>query len=97
MIDLNNKELSTVKNILKEIIPELEVIAFGSRVRDNATEFSDLDLAIKSKEPLTLSILQSLNEAFENSELNFIVDIVDYNNISDSFRSIIDENYEVIQ
>ncbi|PLW79439.1 hypothetical protein C0585_07675 [Candidatus Woesearchaeota archaeon] len=83
MIDLNNKELSTVKNILKEIIPELEVIAFGSRVRDNATEFSDLDLAIKSKEPLTLSILQSLNEAFENSELNFIVDIVDYNNISD--------------
>ena len=97
MIDLNNKELSTVKNILKEIIPELEVIAFGSRVRDDATEFSDLDLAIKSKEPLTLSILQRLNEAFENSELNFIVDIVDYNNISDSFRSIIDENYEVIQ
>ena len=38
-----------------------------------------------------------LREAFEESDLPFRVDIVDYNTVSEAFRAIIEEKYEIVQ
>ena len=38
-----------------------------------------------------------LREAFEESDLPFRVDVVDYRTVSEAFRAIIDQSYEVIQ
>jgi uncharacterized protein len=97
MIDVADKHLGTIMRILGEHVGECEVRAFGSRVSGRAKEYSDLDLAIVGKEKLPRRVKVLLREAFEESDLPFRVDIVDYNAISSSFRSIVDENCEIVQ
>ncbi|UCE50226.1 MAG: nucleotidyltransferase domain-containing protein, partial [Phycisphaerales bacterium] len=62
-----------------------------------ATEHSDLDLAIVGPGRLKRRAKMLLREAFEESDLPFRVDVVDYNTVSEAFRAIIDQSYEVIQ
>ena len=97
MIDLNPKYLKTIQAILGMHIPECEVRVFGSRVKWTAKEFSDLDLAIVGSEPFGLRRMRKLGEAFEESNLPIRVDLVDWNSVSDGFKKVIAEKYEVIQ
>ena len=97
MIDLNPKHLETIQHILAVHIPECEVRAFGSRVKWAAKDYSDLDLAVVGKESLTLRQLRQLTEAFEESYLPIQVDVVDWQSLSDGFKKVISEKYEVIQ
>lgn len=98
MIHLEPKHLKKVKQILKEKLPNLEVWAFGSRVTGkNLKPFSDLDLAILTKEPLSPGKWATLQEAFTESDLPISVDLVDFSTLSPNFRKLIKENYTVIQ
>ena len=97
MIDLTPKHLKTIQHILATHIPDREVRAFGSRVKWTAKDYSDLDLAVVGSEPLTLRQLRRLTEAFEESYLPIQVDVVDWQSLSDGFRKVISEKYEVIQ
>ena len=51
-IDISPKDLETVRCILRDHVPDCEVLAFGSRVKGKARQFSDLDLAIAGKGPV---------------------------------------------
>ena len=97
MIDLAERHLETIRRILAQYAGDCEVRAFGSRGNGTATEYSDLDLAIVGKGKISRRVKMLLREAFEESDLPFRVDILDYNAVSDEFRAIIEENYEVIQ
>lgn len=97
MIDLDSGQLTIVKSILKEQVPDYEVRAFGSRVRGNPKPYSDLDLAVLAAQPLGLTQMGRLREAFEESDLLIRVDVLDWHTISDSFRQVIEEGYEVLQ
>ncbi len=97
MIDVKEKDLNTVKEILKEYVPGFEVRVFGSRVEGRAKLYSDLDLAIVGKDRIAKSVLIQLKDAFQESDLPFRVDVVDWNRISPEFRDIIARNYIVIQ
>ena len=85
MIDIPKKELRTVKIILRKHLPNCEIRAFGSRVADTAKPYSDLDLAIVGIEKLPLTTIFSVKEEFQESNIPFRVDIIDWNRISDSF------------
>ena len=97
MIDLNPKHLKTVQYILAEHIPDYEVRAFGSRVKWTAKDYSDLDLAVVGSKPLNLRQRGELAEAFEESNLPIRVDVLDWQSISEGFRQVISEKYEIIQ
>ncbi|RKU22471.1 restriction endonuclease subunit S [Candidatus Poribacteria bacterium] len=97
MIDLNPKHFETVQHILAKHVPGYEVRAFGSRVKWTAKDYSDLDLAVVGSKPLTLRQTGQLAEAFEESNLPIRVDILDWHRISEEFKKIITEEYEVIQ
>lgn len=94
---LSEKELHIVKAILQKYVPNYAVWAFGSRVKGNAKMYSDLDLAIITDTPLTLSERADLQEAFSESDLIWKVDIVDWAAASDSFKQIIQAQYVEIQ
>jgi predicted nucleotidyltransferase len=96
MIDVSPVHLETVKKILARNAPGLEIRAFGSRVNGSAKEHSDLDLAVIGTPSKDRKILRDLRAAFEDSDLPFRVDIVDWDRISDRFRAVIEEGYEVI-
>ena len=97
MIDLESTHLEIVLKILGKHVPECTVWAFGSRVKGDAESYSDLDLAIISDEKLDRKLIYRLEEAFEESELPFRVDVLDWNAISEGFREVISTQYSVIQ
>lgn len=97
MIDVAPRYLKMIVNILKKHIPNCEVRAFGSRVNGIVKKYSDLDLAIAGKTKLPKKILYLLREEFEESDLPFRVEIMDWQSISDEFKKIIETQYEVIQ
>ena len=92
-VDAAPTDLETVRRILREHAPDLEVRAFGSRVSWTARETSDLDLTLMTNEPLDAARMAVLRSAFSDSRLPFRVDIVDWAGVSDSFRKVIESEY----
>jgi len=56
-MQLTSNEKETIKSILRHYVPQAEYLAFGSRVKGTAKKFSDIDVAVKSKQPIPLSTL----------------------------------------
>lgn len=97
-IHLKPEELKMILNILKQHVPESTVIAFGSRVHGrNLKEFSDLDLTVKSPDPLATEKLLSLQNAFSQSDLPFKVDVIDWADTDTNFRKIIEADWTLLQ
>ncbi len=97
MIDLNPKHFETVQHILAKHVPGCEIRAFGSRVKWTAEDYSDLDIVVISNQKSNMSQIRQLTEAFEESNLPIRVDVLDWHTISEEFKKIIVEEYEVIQ
>ncbi len=76
---------------------QCEVRAFGSRVDWTAKDYSDLDLAVRGSGTLKTGVLGRLKEAFEESDLPFRVDVLDWHATSPEFQKVIEKQYEVIQ
>ncbi len=96
-IDIQDDHWIIVRDILAKHVPQHEVWAFGSRATNRAKPFSDLDLAIITREPLSLDETAGLHDAFSASDLPWKVDIVDWATTSESFRQIIERDRVVIQ
>jgi predicted nucleotidyltransferase len=97
MIDLPPHHLETVRAILGRDVPNCEVRAFGSRVSGPSKSYSDLDLAIVAPTALNADTLRHLKEAFEESDLPFRVDVLDWHETSPDFLRVIEKGYEVIK
>ena len=95
-VDIAPADLETVRRILYEHVPGLEVRAFGSRVLWTARATSDLDLALMTAEPLNIARMAALKAAFTDSSLPFRVDIMDWASTSGSFREVIEKNHMVL-
>ena len=95
---IEEKDIKIVKNILKKIVPDYEVWAFGSRISEkNLRKFSDLDLVIIDNKPLNIELFLKLKEEFSNSDLPFKVDVLEWSKIDENFKAIILKNYEIVQ
>lgn len=85
-----------VISILEAVIPGYSVWVFGSRVEGGSIKpYSDLDLAVLpsgSSGDLSIEVLAELREAFDESDLPWKVDVVNYEGVSDSFKAIIKSN-----
>ena len=90
MISVSAEEYDIIINILKTYIKKGKVYAFGSRFKHNNRKFSDFDIAVDIGEKLSFEFLNILKDAFEESDLPYRVDIIDYNNISNKFKNIVD-------
>ena len=97
MIDMAERHFETIKHILATYTGGCEVRAFGSRINGTSKTYSDLDLAVVGNGKLERRVKMLLREAFEESDLPFRVDVIDYNAVSESFREIINNDYQVIQ
>jgi uncharacterized protein len=97
MIDLKPTHLTEVKRILREHAPGCEVRVFGSRLNGTAGKNSDLDLVLVGSKSLDWHLLENIKDTFAESDLPFIVDVLDWHTISESFQKIIEKQYEVVQ
>ncbi len=95
MINLEEKYLKQVKEILLKNLKDtnIKVYAFGSRTKQNYRQYSDLDLALKLEDKkIEYKVISNLKYDFEESLIPIKVDVLDLNNISDSFKSCIEKD-----
>lgn len=97
MINLEKRHLDFVQSILKEYIPQETIWLFGSRTTEKIKPYSDIDLVIISKKPISDDILIPLSLAFEESDLPYKVDILDWCMLDNDFKKIIQKRYEILQ
>ena len=87
MLDLNQHELLIVTDIFKAILNDpAEVYVFGSRAKDTARKYSDLDLLIKADQAINYLSLSQLEEAFSESDLPYRTDIIDWHTVNEDFK-----------
>lgn len=97
MLELESRHFDEIRRILQEHVPGLDVRAFGSRVRGGAKPHSDLDLVVMTDAPLPMPIKVGLEAAFSESRLPFKVDVLYWDEVSESFRRLIAQGWEPIQ
>lgn len=93
-LDVNPRHLSMVKEILGKLIPMKTVWVYGSRIKGTAKKSSDLDLVVFG---VNSSQFFELKEAFDESDIPFRVDLMDWNKIPESFQKNILQKYFVLQ
>lgn len=93
MLNIEERHLAIVNTILAKY--DYSFFAFGSRITHKVKKFSDFDLFYIENIPLP--ILINIKEEFEESNLPYKVDIVDYNECDPSFKKILHSNYVCIQ
>ncbi len=90
--------LKMVQDVLRAHLPEAEIWAYGSRVNGDFYEASDLDLVARQPDDLTRrqTRLHEAIEAFSQSNLPIIVQIIDWASITAEFREEIAAKHVVI-
>lgn len=96
MIKITPAQLRLIAGILASKVPGVEARVFGSRVDGNPKDYSDIDLALVGPAKLDAAVMGELKEAFEESDLPFRVDVLDWNAISGEFQEVISNKYEVL-
>jgi len=92
-IQLEEKHLKIVKDILLK--NNISAYVFGSRAKGTAKALSDLDLCIKDDS--AKSEIRRLQDAFEESNLPFKVDIILWSEISENFQKHIQDDLKEIR
>lgn len=85
---VTDKEYSIIKDILKDYNGEF--FAYGSRVRGDFTELSDLDIMVKSTD--FEKFLPQLKDRFDNSFLPYVVNFVDFATLDEKFYRLIEKD-----
>lgn len=90
--------LSQIKAIVKQWQPELEVWAYGSRVNGTSHEASDLDLVVRNPNNLDNPIdnVSEIRQLFRESDLPFLVDVMDWACLSENFHKEIIKQYVIV-
>lgn len=76
-------ELKIIKEILQNY--DAKFFAYGSRVKGDFSDLSDLDILVKSDK----NILPDLKNRFDKSYLPYIVNFTDFNSIDKNFYNLI--------
>ena len=95
MIDITKKERNIISDILNQYLCGREVMVFGSRASGSPKPYSDLDIAIMGDEKIDFETQALLRDAFEESDLPFRVDILQWCNTSPEFKKTIQPQLEV--
>ena len=88
-----------ISKILKEELPQsFGAFFFGSRVTGTASERSDLDVGIESPDGKTLpsDVLSKIKNRCEALPTLYMIDVVDFANISKDFRKVAKTKIEII-
>ena len=80
----------------KDLLTDKKLIMFGSRAAGNSKERSDFDLGILSGKPVNPVSLYRLKVIFDELPTLYTIDLVDLNNVSESFRNEALKNYTVL-
>lgn len=90
---MTDKEVrDQIKRIIFKHLPpqKYKVFLYGSRVTGKAWKWSDYDVGILGKKPVSTMTLVEIEDELENSDLPVVVEVVDFYNYSvdDKFKQV---------
>lgn len=88
-MDLKPEHRKIVCDLLECHLPGREVRLFGSRANGTTKPHSDIDLVIMGDELLPVTTMRILRDAFDDSDLPFQVDLVEWAGTSEEFKRVI--------
>ena len=95
VIDITAKQRQTVLALLARHLPNTTVWVYGSRAKWTSRPQSDLDMVVFAT-PEQASRVSDLEEAFEESNLPFRVDLFVWDAVPDQFRKKIEREHVVL-
>ncbi|MBF0138594.1 MAG: nucleotidyltransferase domain-containing protein [Magnetococcus sp. DMHC-1] len=98
-LDLSERHLHMLLDILAHHVPHAEVWVFGSRINGMSHEGSDVDLVLRNPTNLdgTTPAWADLREALEESNLPMLVDLHDWARLPEAFHKEIQRHHVVLQ
>ena len=84
-MQLQPEHAQIVRKVFGAVLPGAQVWVFGSRATGKARPFSDLDLLVTQPPKLTWAQRADLSDAFEESALPFLVDVVPISELAPGF------------
>lgn len=89
-LQLEERHLEEILEILKTHLPNIEIWAYGSRARGDAGKTSDLDLVARNHPDCNQRIdrnkLIDIRDAFSESNIPFFVQIFDWASVPEDFK-----------
>jgi len=85
-IDIGLRDREILFSLLARHLPRTTVWVYGSRVAGGSMPWSDLDMVVFSGAEQKHRI-SALKEAFEESNLSFRVDLLEWDSLPDSFKA----------
>ena len=95
-IDITPNQRKTILGLLKRYLPNVTLWAYGSRVKWTSRPQSDMDM-VAFVSPDQKRLVSDLNEAFEESDLPFRVDLFIWDEVPEEFRKNIEAEHVVLQ
>lgn len=87
-----------LQNDIKDIVfkyldsNKIKVFVFGSRVNGTNRKFSDIDLGFESDLSIPYSLVLDIEDEFENSNIPYSIDVVDFSKVSNKFKAVAKQN-----
>ncbi len=85
---LSKKQIELIKSILEQHLTDIDdakAYIFGSRANGKFKEYSDIDIAIKSKNDKLPLLLSKMQDLLEESDLPFKVDLLNWEDIAKEY------------
>lgn len=92
---IEQEYLQNLVSIFDNYCPNATIFAYGSRLNGDAHSGSDLDLAVKNFGDNNCSLAE-LKEILSQSNIPFLVDILEFKSLPASFQKEILKDYEII-
>ena len=87
---LDQSALSIIKSVVNENLDrsKYKVFVFGSRTQTKHRKFSDIDIGILGPKALPVLTLLQIKDGLSNSDIPYLVDVVDFSTVSENFKKI---------
>ena len=94
-LHLSRKHHRQLVSLFKTYLPEVEIWAYGSRVKGTSHAGSDLDLVLRTKDliPILCAKMSVFIDALRESNLPFLVQVQDWNTLPKTFQGEIERQY----
>ncbi len=86
-ISVEEKYLKELREIViaNVDVSKWQPVVFGSRINGASRRYSDIDLGFKGSSPMPISMIAKLWNAFDDSDIPYVVDIVEISLVNKEF------------